>query len=113
MNENEDGVLDIISPIADLLDINHIIEYLSIDPNNTDDINTLNEIIDLCNRGYEWGKQGWWQDGDYSSDADWVYGPGANIQKLEDKLDIDDGWVFEKFSNAHSQGLFDGGLIGE
>jgi hypothetical protein len=111
MDENEDGVLDIIKPVSTFLDVNYIIEYLSLDPNNTDDIKTLNEIIDLCNRGYKWGMRGYWQNGDYSSDADWVYGPGANIQKLEDKLEIDDGWVFDRFLNAHSLGLVAGGFI--
>jgi hypothetical protein len=105
MNENEDGVLDIIQPLVGVIDVNHVIEYLSLDPNNPEDITTLNEIIDLCNRGYEWGRKGYWPDLDYSSDADWCYGPGANIQKLEGKLDIDDAWIFEQFINAHGCGL--------
>jgi hypothetical protein len=39
------------------LDVNNTIEYLSLNPNKKEDIATLNEIIDLCNRGYEWGKK--------------------------------------------------------
>lgn len=69
------------------------------------DSETAAEILDLCEAGYAWGLEGYWPEGDYSSDADWCYGPGESIQKIELRLDIDDGSVFDKFQEAHSTGL--------
>ncbi len=69
------------------------------------DHETAAEILDLCEAGYSWGLEGYWPEGDFSSDADWCYGPGASIQELEMQLDVDDGSVFDYFMVAHSTGL--------
>ncbi len=67
------------------------------------------EALDLCEAAYSWGLRGWWPNQDFSSDADWVYGPGESILKLEIRLDCDDDPVFLSFQEAHSLGLIDGG----
>jgi hypothetical protein len=58
--------------------------------------------------GAQHGKMGWYPGGDFSSDADWCYGIGAEIQALETALDIDDGSVFELYTDAHSAFFRDG-----
>jgi hypothetical protein len=68
------------------------------------------ETLDVCEAGYHFGLQGMYPDGEFGSDADWVYGPGETIQKLELRLEnsgvcVDDGPVFDMFREAHSAGL--------
>jgi hypothetical protein len=58
--------------------------------------------------GAQHGKDGMYPDGEFGSDADWVYGIGATIQALETELDIDDGAVFELYREAHSAFYRDG-----
>lgn len=60
---------------------------------------------DIQAAGYAHGKEGFYPDADFSSDADWCYGVGARIQELETELDIDDGSIFDLYSEAHSEGL--------
>lgn len=64
-------------------------------------------ILDIGEVGYYHGKQGWYPNGDYSSDADWCYGTGEAINKLELQLEIDDGSIFDFYIDAHGQGLTD------
>jgi len=54
------------------------------------------------------GKAGYYPDGDYSSDADWCYGIGAEIQALETALDIDDGTIGDLYSESHAAAFRDG-----
>lgn len=72
---------------------------------------TACEIMDVCESGYSFGIQGYWPDQEFSSDADFVYGTGGLIQKLEFLLEIDDGSIFDMFQEAHSTGLQDAGHI--
>lgn len=58
--------------------------------------------------GARHGKLGWYPNGDFSSDADWCYGVGAEIQALETALDIDDGSVMDLYTDAHSAFFRDG-----
>ncbi len=60
--------------------------------------------------GARHGKAGMYPDGDYSSDADWCNGVGAEIQALETALDIDDGSVGDLYRDAH-QAFFRDGTI--
>lgn len=68
------------------------------------------EALDVCEAGYSHGLEGWYPDGEYGSDADFVYGTGDKIAQLEVRLDqcgicTDDGPVFELYREAHSLGL--------
>lgn len=76
-----------------------IASWFEIDPYTDGEV--LDRLRGLQIRGAEHGKLGWYPDGDFSSDADWVYGLGAEIQKLEDQLEIEDGQVFDLYSDAH------------
>lgn len=58
--------------------------------------------------GIAHGEAGYYPDGDFSSDADWCYGIGELINRIEIELDIDDGSVFELYSEAHSEAFSDG-----
>jgi hypothetical protein len=58
--------------------------------------------------GARHGKAGYYPDGDFSSDADWCYGVGAEINALESLLDIDDGTIGTLYSDAHSTFFRDG-----
>lgn len=58
--------------------------------------------------GADHGRQGFYPDSDFGSDADWCYGVGELINRLETELDIDDGSVFELYSEAHSESFQDG-----
>lgn len=58
--------------------------------------------------GARHGKAGFYPDGDYSSDADWCYGIGAEINALETALDIDDGAVMDLYTIAHEVFFRDG-----
>lgn len=68
------------------------------------------EALDICEAGYSHGLDGWYSDGEFASDADWVYGIGDRITQLEVILGqfgicTDDGPVFEVYREAHSLGL--------
>lgn len=54
------------------------------------------------------GEQGFYPDGDFSSDADWCYGVGDLINRLEAELEIDDGSIFELYQEIHSENFEDG-----
>jgi hypothetical protein len=68
------------------------------------------EVLEICEAGYNFGLQGMYPDGEFGSDADFVYGTGDKIRELEFRLEnagfcTDDGPVFEMFREAHSHGL--------
>ena len=68
------------------------------------------ETLDVCEAGYYFGLNGQYPDGEFGSDADFVYGTGDTIKNLEFRLEnagvcTDDGPVFELFREAHSCGL--------
>lgn len=79
--------------------VEQIQEYFECDSEMAD------RIFQVQTRGFAHGVRGWYFNGDYSSDADWCYGVGAEIQRIEDSLGIEDGGVFEFYSEAHSRGL--------
>ncbi len=58
--------------------------------------------------GARHGKAGYYPDSEFGSDADWCNGVGYEINALETELDIDDGSVFELYSEAHSAFYRDG-----
>lgn len=60
-------------------------------------------IADVQAAGQRHGKAGWYPDGDFSSDADWCYGAGAEIQAICDRLDVDDNSVFDVYYEAWSE----------
>lgn len=62
-------------------------------------------LFEIQETGERHGRNGWYPDGDYSSDADWCYGVGARIQKLEEELGIDDNSVFDVYMDAHQEAL--------
>jgi hypothetical protein len=66
---------------------------------------TLDRLCYVQDSGKRHGANGWFPDGDFASDADWVYGTGAEIQALEELLQIDDASVFYLYSEAHSEAL--------
>jgi len=68
-------------------------------------VDVVETIASIGERGYEHGLAGWYKEGDYSSDADYCYGVGAEIQRLEDEHGIDDGAVHDFFVECHGQGL--------
>lgn len=61
----------------------------------------LQEVQQL---GYDHGAKGWYSNNDYSSDADWVNGAGAKIQKLEEELGSDAD-VSQLYVDAHADGM--------
>lgn len=73
--------------------------------NSEEDKQTLFDLLMVQKAGARHGMLGWYRDGDYSSDADWVYGVGARIQALESVLGDDDGSVFAIYQDAHSESL--------
>lgn len=76
------------------------------DPPLTDaHLDTLEAIQEA---GADHGAQGYYPDGDFSSDADWCYGVGDLITRLEAELEIDDGTVFDLYLEAHSESFNDG-----
>ena len=77
-------------------------EYNEADLQDAEDIDRLMQIQATGNRH---GSLGWYPDGEFASDADWCYGVGADIRALEDALGIDDGAVFDLYSDAHSEAL--------
>lgn len=58
--------------------------------------------------GKRHGENGWYPDGNFSSDADWCYGVGRTIRDLEETLNIDDGSIHDLYSEAHSEAFSDG-----
>lgn len=69
------------------------------------DFELAKRIFAIREAGYRHGARGWYPNGDFSSDADWVYGVGSEIQKVEEALGIDDDSVFDEYLEAHSDGL--------
>ncbi len=68
---------------------------------------TLERLMAVQQTGLEHGRQGWYPDSDYSSDADWCYGIGSEIAELERELQDEGGSVFDLYCEAHGQGLND------
>lgn len=64
----------------------------------------LERLMTIQEAGARHGNKGWYPNCDYSSDADWVYGVGAAINKLDSELGIDDG-CFEVYLQAHQEAL--------
>lgn len=62
-------------------------------------------LMGIQQAGYDHGQAGWYPDGDFSSDADWCYGVGEQIQKAELLLEDDDGSVFDLYLHAHAKGM--------
>lgn len=58
--------------------------------------------------GAQHGRAGYYPDDDFSSDADWCYGIGAEINALETSLGIDDDSVMDLYREAHSTFFRDG-----
>jgi len=58
--------------------------------------------------GKRHGQAGYYPDGDFSSDADWCYGVGAEIDRLETELDVDDGSIGYLYQEAHGEHFQDG-----
>lgn len=69
------------------------------------DHETAAELLELAETGFYYGKKGYWSDGDFASDADWVYGTGDHISMLEFRLETEDDDLFEVFQDAHAAGL--------
>lgn len=62
-------------------------------------------LAEVQEAGRRHGEAGWYRGGDFSSDADWVNGVGAEIQALEELLDVQDDCIFELYYNAHGEAL--------
>lgn len=58
--------------------------------------------------GARHGKAGYYPDGDFSSDADWCYGVGAEIDALETELEVDDASIMDLYMSAHEAFFRDG-----
>jgi hypothetical protein len=69
------------------------------------DEETLERLVSVGRRGYSLGLAGFYKEGDFSSDADYCYGVGAEIQALEEDLEVDDAAVFDFFRDRHGEGL--------
>lgn len=71
-----------------------------------EDDGTAHELYCVQAAGWAHGLAGYYPDGDYSSDADWCYGTGAEIHRLEESLDDEMmGDVFKLYTDAHAEGL--------
>jgi hypothetical protein len=66
---------------------------------------TAARLFDLQAVGLRSGLNGWYPDGEFASDSDWVYGTGDAINALEEKLDVDDDSILSLYADAHSEGL--------
>lgn len=77
---------------------------LDADPDGRDPL-TLDRLMAVQFAGMGHGANGWYPDGEFASDADWVYGVGADIQALEELLQDDFGSVFSLYSEAHTEAL--------
>jgi len=62
-------------------------------------------LLDVQADGARHGAAGWYADGDFSSDADWVYGVGARIRALEEELSVSDDSIFELYRESHAAAL--------
>lgn len=69
------------------------------------DAEILDRLETVQDVGKRHGAKGWYPDGEFASDADWVYGVGAEIQALEELLEDDFGSVLSLYSEAHSEAL--------
>lgn len=69
------------------------------------DADMAETIMGIQQAGLDHGEAGYYPDGDFSSDADWVYGVGEKIRRAEFALDDDSGDVFDLYREAHSEGL--------
>ncbi len=67
----------------------------------------VQDLLSLQAAGKAHGEAGFYPDGDYSSDADWVNGPGALIGRLAEALDVDDGSVFAVYADSHDQAFYE------
>lgn len=76
--------------------------------NPQDSEQIVRRLFRLQLAGREHGRQGFYPEGDFSSDADWVNGVGAQIARLESLLEIEDGQAFDLYSEAHSFYFRDG-----
>lgn len=68
----------------------------------------LSRVAALEDRGYCAGLQGWYPNGDFSSDADFCYGPAQEMEALAELFDVESDEFFELYSKAHAEGLADG-----
>lgn len=82
-----------------------IIEFFVLEPS---DLAFVDRLRAVQIAGARHGKAGYYPDGDFSSDADWAYGVGAEITALEAALECDGGEVFELYIDAHSAFYRDG-----
>jgi hypothetical protein len=73
----------------------------------------VDTIVDIAEAGYRHGLEGFYFHGHYSSDADWVYGIGDTINRLETRLGFDSGEVFDVYTGQHGEGLADGGHLND
>jgi hypothetical protein len=71
----------------------------------------VDTIVNIAEAGYRHGLEGFYFNGDYSSDADWVYGTGDTINRLETRLCFDFGEVLDVYCGQHGEGLDDGGHL--
>lgn len=69
----------------------------------TDDQLASLEVVQAAGKAH--GEAGFYPDGDFGSDADWCYGVGATINRLETELDCDGGEVFDLYVEAHGAHL--------
>lgn len=63
-----------------------------------------NRILQIQEVGKRHGTKGWYRDSDFSSDADWCNGVGAEIFKLGIELGVNDE-LFDIYSAAHGHSL--------
>jgi len=63
----------------------------------------VERLLEIQATGAAHGREGWYPDGDFGSDADYCYGVGARINKLSEELDVDDDGVFDVYYEAHSE----------
>lgn len=93
------------------VNMDSIAKELGIQDDSPADVREIaSQVLEVCEAGYHFGLQGMYPDGEFGSDADWVYGTGDTIKNLEFRLEnagvnTDDGPVFEMFREAHSVGL--------
>jgi hypothetical protein len=71
-------------------------------PVTEDQLDSL-EVVQAAGKAH--GEAGYYPDADFSSDADWCYGVGATIDRLESELECDGGEVFDLYTAAHGAHL--------
>lgn len=69
------------------------------------DLSLAARLLELYREGLEHGRNGYYPDGEYASDADWANGTGVEIRDLESELEDDCGEVFDLYCEGHSIGL--------